>query len=434
MPEVAANTESATLADWLIAESGRYSSTDALATIETDKAVLDLTAEADGVLLRILAAPGTEVRVGDPIAVIGRPGESATDTEAIAALLSGLAAAPGAIGAEGGTGEGPVAAVEANGVAPERVFVSPLARKMAADAGIATAAITGTGPGGRIVRDDVRRAIEAAAPALGAALAQDAPSPAGTPALAAAPLPSAAPVPAGAPSPAAAPSPVAAFVDVPHSRMRRAIATRLTQSKQQIPHFYVRGSAVVDELLALRRKVNEATGTKVSLNDWIIKAVARAHQLVPAANVTWTDDALRQYASVDLGVAVATETGLFTPVVRNVERLSLTELAGVTRDLAERARQGGLRQHELEGGTSTVTNLGMYGTEEFAAIINPPQSSILAVGAARPEPVAADGAVEVCSVVHVTLSVDHRAIDGAVAAQWMRALVETLEAPLRILV
>ena len=225
----------------------------------------------------------------------------------------------------------------------------------------------------------------------------------------------------------------AAYTEVPHSRLRRLVASRLTESKTTAPHFYLRASVRVDALLALRAEINEGAEIRVSVNDLVVKAVGAAHQLVPELNVTWTADAVRAYASVDVAVAVATEHGLVTPVVHGVQDLSVTAVARTVRDVAERARAGRLQQHELEGGTISVTNLGMYGIEEFAAIINPPQSSILAVGAARQEPVVVEGRVEVATVMRLTLSVDHRPADGVVAARWMAALVELLEHPARIL-
>jgi pyruvate dehydrogenase E2 component (dihydrolipoamide acetyltransferase) len=419
MPEVAANTQTATVADWLVAENESYSSDDPLATIETDKAVVDLTAEADGVLLRILASAGTEVTVGEPIAVIGQPGESAADVDrAMASLLDRAGTGRAARSPDIATGRTELVSSAARG---ERIFTSPLARRLAQEAGIATGSITGTGPNGRIVRKDIERTIAA----------QGASASAGGGGGGGVRAPRAAPV---TDRPIESPAAAAAFTDLPHSRMRRAIARRLTESQRAVPHFYVRGSARVDELLRVRTQLNEVAAVKISVNDLIVKAVARAHQLVPAMNSIWTDDAIRRYSTVDIGVAVATDDGLVAPILRAVEHMSIGAVAEMTREFAERARSGRLRQHELEGGSSTVTNLGMYGIDEFAAIINPPQSSILAVGGARSVPIATpEGDVEVGSVLSLTLSVDHRAVDGAIAAQWMRVMVQTLEAPVRIL-
>jgi pyruvate dehydrogenase E2 component (dihydrolipoamide acetyltransferase) len=240
-------------------------------------------------------------------------------------------------------------------------------------------------------------------------------------------------------SPAAEPPPPvpageAGFTDLPHTPMRRAIARRLTESRQTIPHFSVRATLRADALLALRADLADV-GTTVSVTDLLVKAAARAHTRVPRMNAIWTSEATRVFDAVDIAVAVATDTGLLTPVLRRVERLSIGAVAAGTRELAERARAGRLRQDELEGGALTVTNLGMYGTEEFAAIINPPQSAILAVGAARREPVVdADGQLAVGTVLRVTLSADHRVIDGALAAEWIAAFTELVDKPLGIVV
>jgi pyruvate dehydrogenase E2 component (dihydrolipoamide acetyltransferase) len=218
--------------------------------------------------------------------------------------------------------------------------------------------------------------------------------------------------------------------------MRRAIADRLSQSKQTTPHFYLRATLRVDRLLRLRAEINDGidgSDGRVSLNDLVVKAVGKAHTMVPEMNVTWGPEAIRQYTGVDVAVAVATDRGLLTPVVRGVDTLSLGAVAASVRDLVERAKSGRLRQEELEGGSVSVTNLGMFGVEEFAAIINPPQAAILAVGAVRSEPVVVDGEVVVGSVLRVTLSVDHRPVDGVVAARWLQAFVTLVENPVRIL-
>ncbi|WP_203972534.1 2-oxo acid dehydrogenase subunit E2, partial [Planotetraspora silvatica] len=316
------------------------------------------------------------------------------------------------------------AAGTANGTRRGRIFSSPLARRMAREAGLPYEQITGTGPNGRIIRRDVEAAItsrDRAASVLAAA-------PVTPPATTAAPV--------TGPATASVTGSVAgipAFTEIPHSRIRRAVASRLTESKQTTPHFYLRGTARVDRLLRLREELNDGASVRVSVNDLVIKAVAGAHLLVPAMNVIWTPDAVRSFSSVDVSVAIATERGLVTPVLRSVERMTVSSVATAVRDFAERARTGRLRQDELEGGTISVTNLGMYGTEDFAAIINPPQAAILAVGAARQEPVVEDGELQVGTVMRVTLSVDHRPVDGVVAAEWMRAFLSLVENPVRIL-
>jgi len=269
----------------------------------------------------------------------------------------------------------------------------------------------GSGPGGRIRRRDVEAAI-----ASGAASQTAAPAPAASQAPASAPVA----------------APAAGYREIPHTRLRKAIASRLTESKSTVPHFYLRGTAVVDDLLAMRAQMNDGEENRVSVNDFIIKAVAYAHGKVPEANVIWTEDAVRAFDTVDISVAIATETGLVTPVVRDVGSLSLGQLALITKDFAVRAKDGGLRQNELEGGTTSVSNLGMFGTEGFDAIINPPQSTILAVGAAQQQPVARDGNVEIATTVQFSLSVDHRPIDGATAARWMQVFIDAMQNPARI--
>lgn len=413
MPEVAAGATEAILSAWNVPVGQAFAAGDLLVTIETDKAVVDVEAEADGVLLRLLAEAGATVEVGSPIAVTGAVGESADDA-AIAALGLSSSDAPAAPAAAAVEPPAAAPAASAPAGAGERVFASPLARKIARDAGVDLASLEGTGPGGRIRRRDVEAHLASA------------------PAAPAAPATPAAPPPAAAPK--AVPAGDSEYVDEPNSRLRNAIAARLTESKTTAPHFYVRGSARVDRLLALRKEINDGGGAKVSVNDLVVKAVGKAHTLVPSLNVIWTGDAIRHFSRVDVAIAVATESGLVTPVVRGVDRLSLGELAATTADLAARAKDKRLQQSELEGGTISVSNLGMFGTEDFAAIINPPQASILAVGAARQEPVVVDGALAVGTVMHVTLSVDHRPVDGAAAAEWMRAFIGLLESPMRILV
>jgi pyruvate dehydrogenase E2 component (dihydrolipoamide acetyltransferase) len=418
MPEIAAATTSATLAGWPVAVNTRFSASDVIATVETDKAVVDVEAEADGVILRTLVAEGTEVEVGTAIAVLARPDETVDDVDAALAAL-------GVTG--NGNGSAPVSRPEpvpvtvapVEGGAPRR-FASPLARRLAAEAGLLVADLAGTGPGGRIVRRDVEAAL-AQRVAHEEADLHDA-----SPALPGPPTP---PIDV----PARAAQPAGEYTDQPLSRMRRAVAARLTESKTTAPHFYVRGVARVDALLQLRADLNGGAEVRVSVNDLIVKAVAKAHQQVPEMNVVWTGDAIRAFTGVDVAVAVATDKGLVTPVLTGVERRSITEVARATRDFAARARDGRLQQSELEGGSVTISNLGMYGVEEFAAIINPPQAAILAVGAAKQEAVVTDGRLEVATVLRVTLSVDHRPVDGAIAARWMAAFVALLERPVRIL-
>jgi pyruvate dehydrogenase E2 component (dihydrolipoamide acetyltransferase) len=445
MPEVAAAAATAVLSAWPLTEGAPFGTGDAVAVVETEKAEVEVPAGADGVLLKTLVAPGAVVEVGSPIAVLGAVGERVAD---LGALLAELGVAEG-------PASPPVTAVrrdvpdEPARPAPHspsppagtggRVFSSPLARRMAREAGLKIAEIPGTGPGGRVVRRDVEAAI--------AARPEGTPdgTPVGTPGgtssgTSGAVAPAAVPTTQAAPAiPAArsAPPAGAAYEDVPHSRMRRAIAARLTASKREAPHFYLRATCRVDALLDVRRRINAnagENGEKVSVNDLIVKAVAKAHCLVPEMNAIWTEEAVRRFARADVCVAIAAGNGLVTPVLRDVGALSVSAVAARVRDYAGRARDGGLRQEDLEGGSITVTNLGMYGVEEFAAIINPPQSAILAVGEARREPVAVEEGVEVATVLRLVLSVDHRPIDGVLAARWMRELTGLLEDPIRILV
>jgi pyruvate dehydrogenase E2 component (dihydrolipoamide acetyltransferase) len=424
MPGVAAGATEAILAAWNVEPGKPFSAGDVVVTVETDKAVVDVEAEADGVLLRVLADAGATVEVGGPIALLGVAGEQVDDVERVLAELGvegadstaideQVAAAPeeaseAAVAEPAPAASSPASSGPAPAPAGGRVFASPLARKVAREAGVPLEQLTGTGPDGRIRRRDVEAYLAS--------------RPAGAPAAAAA-----------ATAPARAAVVDAEYWDEPNSRMRTAIAARLAESKQTAPHFYVKGSAKVDRLLEMRREINEGAAVKVSVNDLVVKAVAKAHTLVPGLNVIWTGDAVRHFARVDVAVAVATDNGLVTPVVRGVDRLSVTELAAATQDLVSRGKDKRLQQSELEGGTVSVSNLGMYGTEEFSAILNPPQSSILAVGAARPEPVVVDGRIEAATVLRVTLSVDHRPVDGATAAQWMQVFTDLLEHPARIL-
>lgn len=420
MPAVAANAVEAVLSDWPVPANTPFAAGDAIVTVETEKAVVDVPADADGVILAMLVEAGTAVEIGAPIALLGERGEVVEDLEAALAEL-GLASEhrpPERVAAS-------AAAVEATDRAePDaspvggRVFSSPLARRLARGAGLTIPELVGTGPGGRIVRRDVEHAIEARSTAAGQPTGQQQQQ-------------RVARVEA---APAAPPKDATGYRDIPHTRMRRAIADRLTESVRVAPHFFVAGTARVDALLDLRTQLNGDGSEPVSINDLIVVAAARAHVLVPAMNVLWMPDAVRQFSGVDVAIAVRTDRGLVTPVLRGVDRMTVSAAAAAGRDLVGRARSGRLLEEELVGGTLTVTNLGALGTEAFAAIINPPQSAILAVGAAREEAVVRAGRLEIGRVIHVTLSVDHRPVDGAVAAEWMAAFLALLEQPPRILV
>ena len=448
MPEVATNTTEAVLLSWPVAENIPFVKRDTIATVETAKAVVDVEAEADGVILRTLVAEGAEVAVGEPIALIGRSDEQVRDIDQALAELGHTvddAKGPRALDIPEAdpTPSAPAPAAVATSAAysrssrppaaqgdSTRTFASPLARRMAREAGLPLSEMNGTGPNQRVLRRDVQVAIERH---LNVAELPATPEPASTSPAPTSPVPiSSGPVPLGS-DPVSANDP--AFTDQPLSRSRRMIASRLSESKQTIPHFYLRASARLDPLLALRAELNHVGGrsVRISVNDLVVKAVAGAHQQVAALNVTWADTAIRHYADVDIAIAVATEVGLVTPVIRATQRSTVTEIAFAAQGYANRARLGQLRQAELEGGSTTVTNLGMFGVEEFAAIINPPQASILAVGAARPQPHVRKGKVRIATMMALTLSVDHRCVDGAEAAEWMAALVHLLEHPLSIL-
>jgi pyruvate dehydrogenase E2 component (dihydrolipoamide acetyltransferase) len=423
MPEVAAGSDHAVLQEWSVAENEAFSAADPLATIETDKAVVEVEAEAAGVLLRTLAAAGASVPVGDPIALVGEPGEDVPDIDALLDRLDDGRRQATAVQPEAEPDEGAEAAVRAQGGSSSpapisagdrgRLFISPLARRLAQEAGLDPSGISGTGPRGRIRKRDVEAAL--AAVAIGANGASE---------------------PAGAGARPDLPGRAATsarYSEVPHTRLRRAVASRLTESKQTVPHFYVRGTADVGALVRLREELNDGAPVKVSVNDLLVKAIAVAHRRHPDMNAVWTDDAVRTYESVDVAVAVASERGLVTPVLRRVDSMSVTAVARTVRDLVGRANAGRLRQDELEGGTISLSNLGMFGVEEFSAIINPPHAAILSVGAIREEPVVRDGELAVARVLHLVLSVDHRPVDGAVAAGWMRTFLSILERPVQIL-
>ena len=427
MPSVLAGATEAAIATWLVAPGDSVAVGDPLAEIETEKAIVEYSAEEAGVVGRIVLATGQAGPIGAPIAVLVRDGETDADIDA---ALGGAVPAAGGSGPSSPTGppvstvHRPYESLPTQAAAPGRLFASPIVRKIARQEGIDLATIAGSGPNGRIVRRDLERLASQRGQAEGGARAQAQPAAQPAAALAAA-QPAAAD---GALPPDAAQT--AAGTLIPHTPIRRAIARRLTESKATTPHFYMTTECVVDELLALRERINQSAPVKVSVNDFVIMAVAAAFGDVPEANVTWSDEGLVAHASTDVSIAVATDGGLVTPVLRGVGAKRLSVIAAEVRSLAQRARDRRLLQHELEGGVFSVSNLGMYGTLEFAAIINPPQSGILAVGAAKPQPVVVDGAVTVATVMRCTLSVDHRAIDGALAARWLAAFTARIQDPL----
>jgi pyruvate dehydrogenase E2 component (dihydrolipoamide acetyltransferase) len=430
MPSVLAGAAEAAIANWLVQLGDTVAVGTPIAEIETEKALVEYAAERAGVIGRLVVAAGHTAEIGDPIAVLVSASETDADIDAaLAPAPRGADLAPGA-----STSPATSAAPGANGTAAAaggadlRIFASPLVRKIAGEKGVDLGALAGTGPNGRIVRRDLERFL---ATKETTTRAQPTPGPVAGVTLQASPAPASALV---AQSPASQTTSARGERLFPHSPMRRAIARRLAESKATVPHFYLVAECVVDELLALRRRVNETSAVKVSVNDFLIMAVAAAFRDIPEANVTWSDEGLISHENVDISIAVATEGGVVTPVLRGVERLRLSEVARSAADLAQRARDRRLRQDEIEGGAFAISNLGMYGTLEFAAIINPPQSGILAVGAAKQQPAVVDGAVTVATVMRCTLSVDHRAIDGALAARWLAAFTTRVENPLATII
>ncbi len=435
MPALSPTMEEGTLAKWLVKEGDTVASGDLLAEIETDKATMEFEAVDEGVIGKILIAEGSEgVKVNSPIAILLEDGESADDigaTPAAPAAAEDTApaaskdASPAPAQAAAAATPAPAAPAGADG---SRIFASPLARRIAADKGLDLADISGSGPRGRIVKADVENAT--AAPKAAAA------------------APAAAAPAAAAPAAAVAASGPTAdqmarmyegrdYEEVALDGMRKTIAARLSEAKQTIPHFYLRRDIQLDALLKFRAELNkqlEGRGVKLSVNDFIIKAVALALQAVPDANAVWAGDRVLKMKSSDVAVAVAIEGGLFTPVLQDSDMKSLSTLSAEMKDLAKRARDRKLAPHEYQGGSFAISNLGMFGIDNFDAIVNPPHAGILAVGSGVKKPVVgADGELKVATVMSVTMSVDHRVIDGALGADLLKAIVENLENPMTML-
>ncbi|MFE3835592.1 pyruvate dehydrogenase complex dihydrolipoamide acetyltransferase [Pseudogemmobacter sonorensis] len=426
MPALSPTMEEGTLAKWLVKEGEAVKSGQILAEIETDKATMEFEAVDEGIVGRILIAEGTSgVKVNTPIAVLVEEGEEVP--AAGASVKPAAAPAIEAVPAAPAPGAAPEAGAALAGSAPvatgARVFASPLARRIAKEKGLDLTAIKGSGPHGRIVRADVEGAKPAAAPVVAAAPAPAAAKPA---------------APAG-PSTEAV---LKTYADRPHEEvtldgMRRTIAARLSEAKQTIPHFYLRREVRLDALMKFRAELNkglESRGVKLSVNDFIIKACAVALQAVPDANAVWAGDRILKLEPSDVAVAVAVEGGLFTPVLKDAEKKTLSALSAEMKDLASRAKTKKLAPHEYQGGSFAISNLGMFGIENFDAVINPPHGAILAVGAGLKKPVVlADGTLGVATVMSMTLSVDHRVIDGALGAQFLQAVVDALENPISML-
>ena len=413
MPALSPTMEEGTLAKWLVSEGDVVQSGDLLAEIETDKATMEFEAVDEGIIGKLLVSEGTaNVKVNSAIAILLEEGDA---TDATVAPSAPAAVAADVMAAPAVQASAPAAPVAASGT---RIFASPLARRIAADNGLDLTAIIGSGPKGRIVKADLSTAV--------------------APAAAAAPV-SAVTMPTSANAAAIeAIYQSRGFKTVPLDGMRKIIASRLTEAKQTIPHFYLRRDIRLDKLLRVRGEINkglEARGVKTSVNDFIIKACALALQKVPTANAVWAGDRVLQMEASDISVAVAIEGGLVTPVLQDAEAKPLSQLAVEMKDLAARARNRKLAPHEYQGGSFSISNLGMMGIDNFDAVINPPQGAILAVGAGKKRPVVLDdGSLSVATVMSVTMSVDHRVIDGALGAELLNEIVNYLENPLSMLV
>ncbi|KWV41601.1 MULTISPECIES: pyruvate dehydrogenase complex dihydrolipoamide acetyltransferase [Rhizobium] len=436
MPALSPTMEEGNLAKWLVKEGDTVKSGDIIAEIETDKATMEVEAVDEGTVAKIVVPAGTEgVKVNALIAVL------AADGEDVSAAASGAgSAAPAPKAAEAPKTEAapaapaPAAAAPVPAAAPaggNRTFSSPLARRLAKESGIDLSAISGSGPHGRVVKSDVEAAVSGggakAAPAAAAPQA-------------------AAPAPAAAPKGASDESVLKLFEPgsyelVPHDGMRKVIAKRLVESKQTVPHFYVTVDCELDALMSLRAQLNDAAprkdgapSYKLSVNDMVIKAMALALRDVPDANVSWTEANMVKHKHADVGVAVSIPGGLITPIIRKAEEKTLSAISNEMRDLGKRAKDRKLKPEEYQGGTSSVSNMGMMGVKQFAAVINPPHATILAVGAGEQRPVVKNGQLAVATVMTVTLSTDHRCVDGALGAELLQAFKGYIENPMGMLV
>ena len=422
MPALSPTMTEGKLAKWHVKVGDNVKSGQVLCEIETDKATMEVEAVDEGKIGQIVVPEGTEgVAVNAVIAVLLEEGEKASPAPSAAATAPAYAAAP-KVAAPAPTPAAPAKPAAAPAPTPaakpsgDRVFATPLARRIAADKGLDLSKVPGSGPNGRIVQADVEGAKSGAAPA---------------------------PTPAAAPraAPVAQPQPVFAApgdTRAPHTAIRKVIARRMLESKQLVPHFYLTGEFEIDALLAARQAINAVAekkkGVKVSVNDMVIKACAKALRDHPECNASWTEDEMIQYGAVDISVAVATDRGLITPIVRNADMKGLAQIASEMKDLAARAKIGKLKLEEFQGGGFTISNLGMFGVTSFAAIINPPQAMILAVGVGEERVVARKGEMVIRSMMNCTLAVDHRVVDGAMGAQYLQTLRGYIEQPASMLV
>jgi pyruvate dehydrogenase E2 component (dihydrolipoamide acetyltransferase) len=431
MPALSPTMTEGNLAKWHKQVGDAVKAGDVIAEIETDKATMEVEAVDEGVVGELVVPEGAQgVKVNAVIARLLGEGEdkAALKTEAKAPPPKPSAAAPKpAAAAEPAMPPEPKTTPAAAPKPPapahnghDRIFASPLARRMAAQAGVDIGQLTGTGPHGRIVKADIDTALRGGAPPR-------APSPA-----AAAPK---APPMAATPSMAqvAALAGNAPYTPIPHTSMRRTIARRLTEVQQSVPVFYLTVDCEIDALLKARADVNAQSESKISVNDFVIKAAALALRKVPAVNASWSEDAVLRWNRVDISVAVALEDGLITPIIRNADQKGLAQISAEMKDLAARAKANKLKLEEFQGGTFSISNLGMFGVSEFTAVINPPQSCILAVAAGIQQPVVRNGAVGVATVMRCTISCDHRVVDGATSAQFMNAFKKYIESPVTML-
>lgn len=441
MPEVAANATHATLVCWNKAEGERINAGESIADVETDKAVLELPVETTGVIGKLLVANGTEVAVGAPIAILLAEGETltpATTTDAPSPAVRTDAVRTDAVSSPALSSN----AVSSNDVrtinvtppssdpaaaqtSSARILSSPVARLLAREHRLDLGDVSGSGPRGRITKNDVQQHLlrttapgeTAASTVVASSVVASAARPhPGEPALA-------------TPISASSTSTVLALTS-----MRRTIARRLLESKTTVPHFYVRVTCEMDNLLAARSQINAGRAMHISVNDFVMRACAVALSREPAMNVSWREDGIHQFSQVDISMAVATPTGLYTPIIHDAANLPLSRISERARALAKQAREGTLQPAQYQGGTFSVSNLGMYGIDDFDAIINPPQAGILAVGAIRQAPLVRDGALVAGNVMRCVLSVDHRAVDGAVAARWLSLFRDLMQSPLKMLV
>ncbi len=418
MPALSPTMTEGTLAKWLKSEGEQVEAGDVLCEIETDKATMEVEAVDDGVLGKILVTDGTEnVPVNDVIAVLLEDGENANDIGDVSVKpsvvipseveeskdVSNISPLP-TVGRDDNSG-GTVGRRDNN--KENRIFASPLARRIAKDKGLDLATIKGSGPRGRIIKNDIislKIAISDTVQVTDSNLKTNVYG--------------------------------MAYKELPNNNIRKVVAKRLTESKQTVPHFYLTVECIIDDLLSARKNINDkANGEyKISVNDFIIKAAAMTLKAFPSANVSWTETAIHQYIKSDISVAVSTPTGLITPIIFAAEDKGLREISTQMKDLAGRAREGKLKPVEFMGGSFSISNLGMFGVKEFAAIVNPPQGCILAVGAGEQRPVVINGSIEIRTVMNCTLSVDHRCVDGAVGAEYLKIFKQYIENPVSMLV